>query len=165
MKPAHAPARAAALVLLTATVLVLSPGCFKKKTYTPPPPPGTIDLNKVTAAGASDAALAAIRICRLFDIRYRGNQQTRVLTLNQSLILDDNGIDVRITPEEFKGIINLVTANDAKEITTSTRLARNYNYKDTFGLAQRHAYLFDSPDGATQLRIIVTKRLDGESDG
>jgi hypothetical protein len=158
-------ARNAAVVVLLA-VCGLVPACDSRKPAGTPavaaaPAAKPVDWSKVTADGLERTMESFTHIARYADVWGKGAGSVRISFVGPSSVTDGAGHTGALTPEGWKGSVELVRKTGTSAIRAVPAGANNY--RDGLGKVPRFAYTV-TMDGETMVLQNV-KALGDESNG
>lgn len=162
--------RSAVCVVMVAVGLA---GCEEKKkdvATTPVAEAGgsdaaELDWSRVSAKSLNETMETVSRVCRRIDAEHKGAVKEIVLTYGSGEARDQSGIAYAMTPEEWKGIVEMVEMNPARKGAGRALPADAHDHKDGLGAVARHAYEVEVVSSPRVVRFLVVKKIAGESRG
>lgn len=120
----------------------------------------TVDWAAVRATGPAESIAAMSRIARLLDVWHRG-KAPRIELRYAGGVTDDAGHRAALSPEEWKGMLDLVGAGSA---AARALPGGKHDYADGLGACPRWAYTVAAAPG-DRLVFTVARAVEGGSQG
>ena len=124
-----------------------------------------VDWSRVSAKPLTETVGPVSRVCRRMDAEHKGAVRELVLTYGEGGAKDQAGFVYAITPEEWKGIVEMVERNPAKKGAGRAMPGDALDHKDGLGAVARHAYEVEVVTSPLVVRFTVVKKIEGDSKG
>ncbi len=161
-------------VVLCAAVMAGAAGCERRTAPAPSNAPiaagvpvaPPIDWEKTKPADATASMEGLSAVCRMLDVRNRGAQIGTSFTIGYTGHGADDGAGgkVALSPEQWKGMLELISKSPSGIGAARALPASAKNYNDGHGAVRRNAYEIRR-SGAAQFVFTIVRRLDDDSTG